>query len=242
MEENLPVDWASQMAAMANAESRQEQPEVGTFSFKAGILSYMGEPIPGGKIEIVVLGCDYENRYFPEEFDADNIQSPLCWAFSADGIDMAPPKDLVTQPQSETCAACEWSQWDSDPKGRGGKACKSVRRFVCIPATEVDAIERAHLGLGTISTTNAKYWSGFVNKVAATTKLPSWAVVCQLTCQPDQKTIVRLSFDMVHPLPEEMFPALMAKRERALEILRKPYAKREEGWDKPKEPARKRKF
>lgn len=242
MNENLPVDWASQMAAMANAEARQEQPEVGTFSFKAGILSYMGTQIPGGKIQIVVLGCDYENRYFPEEFDADNIQSPLCWAFSPDGLNMAPDVELVTQPQSADCASCDYSQWDSDPKGRGGKACKSVRRFICIPATETDNIPGAHFGIGTISTTNAKYWSGFVNKVAATLKVPSWGVVCELSCQPDQRTIVRLGFEVVEPLPEQMFAALIEKRLKALEILRKPYAKREEGWDKPKEPARKRKF
>ena len=242
MNENMPVDWASQMAAMANAEARQEQPEVGVFSFKSGILSFAGNPIPGGKVDLVVLACEYENRYFPEEFDADNIQSPLCWAFSVDGMNMAPPKDLVTVPQSDVCATCQWFQWDSDPKGRGGKACKSVRRFIGIPSTELDNIPKAHLGLGTISTTNAKYWSSYANSVAARTQLPTWAVITTLTCQPDQRTMVKLGFDLATPINEEFFPALMEKREKAIEILRKPYDKREEGWDKPKEPARKRRF
>ena len=240
--ENLPVDWASQMAAMANAESKLEQPELGTFSFKAGIMSFAGTPVPGSRIDIVMLGTLFENRYFPEEFDENNIQSPLCWAFSEDGTNMAPNPALVTQSQSESCATCEQFQWGSNPKGRGGKACKAVRKFICIPATELENISGAHLGTGSISTTNVKYWSSFANSVSAQFKRPTWSVICTMFCQPDQKTIVRVGFENPRPISEDYFPALLEKRAKALEILSKPYDKRPDGWDAPKEPARRRKF
>jgi hypothetical protein len=242
MNENLPVDWASQMAAMANAEARQEQPDIGTFSFKSGILAYEGNPVPGGKIDIVVLGTLHENRYYPEEYDADNIQSPTCWAFSTDGTDMAPDKELVTRPESDVCASCPQFQWDSDPKGRGGKACKSVRRFVCIPATELENIAGAHLAVGVLSTTNVKHWSGHVNKIAATLQRPSFGVISTLTCAPDAKTMIKVSWEIAAPIAESYFTALMEKRDRAMELLSRPYDKRADGWDAPKEPAKKRKY
>ena len=239
---NLPVDWASQMAAMANAEAKQEQPELGAFSFKSGMLSFAGTPIPGSKIDVVVLGTLYENRYFPEEYDADNVQSPSCWAYSEDGTNMAPDPALVTRAEGVTCADCPMYQWGSDPKGRGGKACKAVRRFICIPATELEDIAGAHLATGTISTSNVKHWSNFVNKVAASMQRPSWAVIATLSVQPDQTTMIRVNWDLAAPIAESHFAALMAKRERAMELLRRPYDKRADGWDAPKEPAKKRKY
>lgn len=241
-QKNLPVDWAGQMAALANAEAKQEQPEIGTFSFKAGIMTFGGMAIPGSTIDVVVLGTLHENRYFPEEFDEQNIQPPLCWAFSDDGMEMVPDVELVTEVQSPLCGTCPQFQWGSDPKGRGGKACKSVRRFICIPASELENVPGAHLGIGTLSTTNVRNWSSFVNTVAATMQRPSWAVVAKMTCQPDARTLVKVTFDVVSPIPEEKFAQLIEKRGKALEFLRRPYDKRPDDWNKPKEPARRRKF
>jgi hypothetical protein len=240
-QQNMPVDWASQMAAMANAEAKQEQPDLGTFSFKSGMLSFAGTAIPGSKIDVVVLGTMYENRYFPEEYDPDNIQSPVCWSLSDSGTNMVPDPN-VTRAEAATCAECPQFQWDSDPKGRGGKACKAVRRFICIPATELENISGAHLAMGTLSTSNVKHWSNFVNKVAASLQRPSWGVIATLTCQPDQKTMVKVSWEVAAPIAEAYLPALAAKRERALELLARPYDKRADGWDAPKEPAKKRKY
>lgn len=238
----LPIDWASQMAQMANQEAKSEQPEVGSFSFKAGMLTFGGAPIPGSNIDVVVLANVHENRYYPEEYDQNNLQSPVCWARSEDGLGMAPNAELVTKAYSDTCATCEHYQWGTDPKGGRGKACKAVRQFICIAASDLNNIKEAKFATGTISTTNIKYWSNYVNTLAAMHKLPSWAGIVKLTCSPDQNTIVRLGFDLVQPLSEELFPDLLMKREKALEILSLPYTKREEGWDAPKAPGKKRKF
>ena len=240
---NLPVDWASQMAAAANAEAKKEQPEIGTFSFRGGVLSFAGSEIPGNNIDIVVLATAHEHRYFPEEFDPDNIQSPLCWAFSEDGHDMAPDSALVTQAQVDgKCIDCPQFQWGSDPKGRGGRACKVVRRFICIPASEITNVAGAALGMGSIPTMSIKNWSALVNKVAAAMQRPSWAVICNMKCAPDAKTMIKVSFDDPRPVPEQYLGDILEKRDRAIEVLLKPYEKRPEGWDAPAEPKKRRKF
>jgi hypothetical protein len=54
--------------------------------------------------------------------------------------------------------------------------------------------------------------------------------------------MIRVGFDVVQPIPEEHMPALIEKRARALELLARPYDKRPEGWDAPKEPTKRKKF
>jgi hypothetical protein len=237
--ENLPVSWQEQLAREANEQARQELPDVGSISFKAGMMSYEGTEIPGSSLNVVVLATAFENKYYPEEYDADNPQPPLCWTFSESGVDMAPNPELVTAAQGPKCSECPHGEWGSDPKGRGGKACKSVRRMIVIPADELENIPGAHFALATISTSNQKHWSAYVNTVAASMKRPTWAVITKLWCKPDQKTLIRVGFDLAAPIGDSYLDALNEKRTKALEILMRPYEKRREGEEPKNKKAKK---
>src|SRR3954471_15313210 len=84
------VDWEEEMMRQAKAVAAIERPKVSQISTRAGMLSYQQVPIPGNKLNCIVVASIYERNYFPTKFDANNIQAPACYAFSETGEDMVP--------------------------------------------------------------------------------------------------------------------------------------------------------
>ena len=117
------VDWKSQMEQMAQAAAAMERPTLGVISLKSGVMSYQGTPVPGNKLNCIVIASAFEHRYYTERYDANKPASPTCFAQSLDGEEMAPDETAHAK-QAPMCGDCEMFKWGSDPGGGRGKACK----------------------------------------------------------------------------------------------------------------------
>lgn len=222
------VKWDAELAKYAEASAAAESGGSGNFlSMKGGIMAFKGNPLPGNKIEVIVLAFVTENQFYDQdqEYDSDNPQSPICYAFGrpepAPGngrADDMVPHEEVPDKQCEACVDCPHFEWKSAKKGKG-KACKEVRRLTMILADSVEhgaqGVEDAEEVNLKISVTNTKAWGGYVQQVAAL-KRPPFAVITEIAAFNDPKTQYRLQFKLVEQIKDAaVFAALMARVEES---------------------------
>lgn len=223
------VNWEEKLAAEAKDVAATERPSVGTISFRSGVLAY-GELIyPNNELDCVVVNQTFENRWYPGDWDPDNIVPPDCFAIDKDKEALAPHENSE-RPQAKTCADCELAKWGSDPRpGNRGKACGEIRRLAVIPYdaknTTVEMITQAEVALMKIPVTSVRNWSNYVNKVGAAHRRPPWAVITKVKVVPDQKTQFKVIFDCPGTLPDDVLSALDAKRQSVIPVLMTPYDK-----------------
>lgn len=233
-----PGGWESKLAKFAQEAASQEAPPAGTaVTFKAGIVKYGGNPCAGNKLDAVVIGSIYENAYYVGEFDADNPKSPVCFAFSPNGENMAPhPKS--TAPQNATCAGCPKNEWGSADKGKG-KACKNIRRLGLLPPSPAtpEAILGGDMAYAKLPVTSVAEWSKYVSVVNAVHKRPPFAVLTQLGAKPDEKSQFKVTFQHAGNLPDELVDALIERHGRAVVELQVPYNPNSEAPAKEEAPA-----
>jgi hypothetical protein len=236
------MKWDDELAKYAEAASAKEQIIAGQFlSVKAGQMSLGGNPIKGNSVNVVVLADIYENTWYPAEYDADNKAPPACYAFGADEREMA-PHPQASDPQSDLCRNCSMNEWGSSTKGKKtGKACQNRRRLALIPAGDLspEAVQKAEVVYFKVPVTSGKFWGGFVKSVASIHKLPPFAVVTNVTCQPDPKTQVRVGFELVERAPQESLGVLLARAKEQAEAVKFPYPEAREEQAKPASKARK---
>jgi hypothetical protein len=242
----LPDDLLAELASAAKETAALERPAVGGISFRAGMLSYQGEPVKGNKLRCVIIGAAHINTYYTTKWDPDSPSNPACFSLSEDGVDMA-PDEVVPEPLSATCHACPKFQWGSDVKDgkpAKGKACKESRRLVVLPESalgSVEDVQSAELAMLKLPVTSVKNWSNFINTLAATVNLPYFAVVTEITTQPDMKTQFKVLLSPVDKIPNaDVMRAIMAKRTEAMRIAMLPFDPAEESTEPA--PAAKEKF
>jgi hypothetical protein len=246
----LPDDMLAAMAADAKASAALERPAVSNISLKAGILSYNGDPVKGNKLRVVILAASHLNVFYGKQYDPDNISSPKCFALSETGEAMAPDGN-VPAPCSTVCNTCPNAKWGSairDGKPSRGKACAETRRLVMLPESSLDSAEDvtgAELALVRLPVTSVKVWGGFVNTLAATVNLPHYAVVAELTTQPDLKSQFKVVLTPVEQVKDAaILRAILGKRAEAMRIAMMPYdiSPEEEVDDTPEAVAANEKF
>lgn len=219
------VNWQEKLAADARAIAALERPSVASFSTKAGVLSYGSQPVPGNKLEAVVVASIFERRYYKDRYDPNVLSSPACFALSLDGLAMAPHADSP-DPQHTACDSCPLNQWGSDPNGKG-KACKEVRRLVLVPKAALADGAKVEMALLTVPVTSVRNWSNYVNAVAASERRPPWGVLTSISLHPDAKTQFRMEFATAAPLSDEGLSRVAGLLDQATAIGLTPYAKRE---------------
>jgi len=246
----LPVEWQESLASQAKEDSALEQPSVQAFKTSGGILSYNGNAMPDNKMNVIVLGAAFINSLFINKYDPSNIISPLCFALSEDGEEMAPHENSF-KPQSPGCVGCEHAEWGSDensPSGRG-KACKETRRLVVIPEDALnDGIEKAVAAIFNVPVTSVSNWGNYVHTMAATAKRPTWSVVTEILLKPDPKNQFMVNFSAVDVInnPKHL-EQLTAVRQKAKQAVMTPFAMMtqeqfEDIQTAKAKPAKKRKF
>lgn len=217
------VDWKTQMEQMAQAAAAMERPTLGVISLKSGVMSYQGTPVPGNKLNCIVISSAFEHRYYTERYDPNKPASPACFAQSLDGEEMAPDEASHAK-QAPMCGDCDMFKWGSDPQGGRGKACKEVRKLALIPSSafESDAA-KAEMAVLTVSVTNVKHWANYVNKIASTHSRPPWGVITEISIKPHAKTQFEISFNDVALLADEYLPEAFKRVETANKVLMTPY-------------------
>jgi hypothetical protein len=218
------VDWEEEMMRQATAVAAIERPKVGQISTRAGMLSYQQVPIPGNRMNCIVVGSIYERNYFKGKFDASNIQSPECYAFSLDGHDMA-PEETIANPVHTNCTDCPNNVWGSDTgsPSKRGKLCKELRKLALVPYNDKGQYEGAELAILRIPVTSVGNWGMYVNQLSAAVKRPYYAVVTEISITPDMKTQFKINFKFIEKLERETFTPLYKIREMAEKVLTTPY-------------------
>jgi hypothetical protein len=232
----MPVDYLEQLAKEAKAAAAVERPKVTKLSTSNGQLKYLGEPVAGNNMDVIILFASYRNVYYSGAYDRNNIKNPDCFALSASGIDMRPSDVPMDKQQNPTCEGCWANQWKSDkgPGGevRKGKACKESRRLILMPAgvaEDVSAIKTAELAILDLPVTSAANYGGFVNAVAATVGVPPWACVANIKVQPS-KNQFEVVLTPLRVLPsKDVIEGIRARLDDAERLGLEPYDETSEG-------------
>jgi hypothetical protein len=230
------VNYEQQMEAQAEKATNQEKGGGfgKSFSFKGGILSFDGAPIKGNQIPVLVAGSMIEKALYEGRYDPNNIEPPVCFAFSDDVDTLAPNPEDVADLKNDDCETCPFNQWGSADVGRG-KACKDIRRLALIPAgtiakngdiemvDDVKTIQKAEFGYAKLPPTSLNAWASFVRGVASTLKRPPHGVFAMMSVEPDDTNQFKVTFEALDMVPSKLLPAIMPRHEEAMKELVRPY-------------------
>jgi hypothetical protein len=234
------TNWKDEMAKSAKAVAEQHTAPVSGISLKSGVMSYNGEPVPGNKLECIILTSVFENTYFPGRYDPDKIVPPACYSKSVHKEGMVPYENVLDQ-QGDACATCANSQWGSDPNGGKGKACKEKVKLAIIPAgLDSTQVATAEVAIMTIPVTSVRNWGNYTNLLAAKYARPSWGISSFISVKPDAKTQFKVNFEEGVPLADDMLGAVHDRIAKATEALLDGYDYPDEEEDK--KPSKARKF
>lgn len=226
------VNWEETLAGFAQEAAAEETVQGTWMSTRAGRLSIDKQPVAGNVLDCIVIAYARENAFYPGKFDPNNPVPPKCYAIQPVGtntneLDMAPHAE-VEDPVSDLCDGCPNNEWKSGEGGKG-KACKNIRRLALLPAdaakspqgiTEADVI---YLKLPVLSVQN---WGKYVNAVAAEYKRPPFAMVTQVSTEPDAKAQFKVTFKPGYKISDPaILQALLSRHERELAAIDFPYAR-----------------
>ena len=219
------VDYKAELAKMTVAVAEAEKPAGNWISFKGGIMSVGGNPIKGNKMPVVILHSVFENQLYADRYDPNNQQPPICYAFGETDDELKPHPESA-KPQSENCHECPKNQWNSDPGGGKGKACKNVRRLGMISASDLHQVNKAPVAIAKMPVTSVKNWSTFASQIANVLKLPPIAVIAEMSVEPDAKTQFQVNFALLDKIEDPaVLTALLAKRRETTPMMYAPYDK-----------------
>lgn len=230
----LPAEWAAELAAEAKDVSSVETPSISNVSFRAGMLSIGGTPMPNNELECIIIGTAFERALYEGPFDPNRIRNPICFAITEDGKESKPHENSL-YPQHEQCSGCPMNEWFSAGEGRRGKACKENRRLALIPTDKLENpadIKAAELAMAKIPVTSVANWSNYVHTVSAQFAMPYWAVITKIAVQPHIKNQFEVLFSVVEPIDDvAALEALKFKRSLTKPFVMSPYSKATEEGD-----------
>ena len=167
-----------------------------------------------GPLELVVVDFVSKNTYYTEGFDPKNIVPPTCFAIGTDIKSMVPsPNSPVNQNHGGDCAGCPQNQWESDPKGGRGKACKNSRLTAVLPP---DATSETPMWLLATSPTGVKSFDAFVASVATMYEMPPVGSIVTVSLNPNE-TFAQLVFS--DPVPNFNVGEHFARQGEAQKML-----------------------
>lgn len=254
MTDNLPTRWDEELAKHATKAAALERPAVGRIAFRAGIMTYQNQPIPGNKLGVVIAASAkehalYQNVLDQRPFDPNKPEAPICYALSLDGESMAPHPQSVKK-QAPTCAECRWFAWGSDLRGGKGKACKESRRLVVLPSSAVVApngapavagsVKKSEAASTSIPSTSIKNWANYTAQLSGEYRRPSWAMLTEMSAHPHARNVFEVKFAPMGLVDDIHLGDLMSRVETANTIVMTPYA--EGGNAAPAQPQANRKY
>lgn len=232
MTDNLPTKWDEELAKFARAQAALERPAVGRIGFKAGIMTYQGTPIPGNKLNVVIVASAkehalYQNILDQRPFDPLKPEAPICYALSLSGENMVPHPQAV-KPQAPSCAECPWNAWASDPKGGKGKACKESRRLLVLPsnaaAGPIENVKKSEAAGCSVPVTSVKNWANYTAQLSGEYGRPTWAMVTEISVHPHARTVFEVKFAATARVDDQYLSELMQRSKASEAQVMTPYA------------------
>lgn len=227
---------AKQLQEQAEAAANMERgaPMGRSFSFKGGQMVFDGAPVKDNEVVVIIAGAVIAKTFYEGDYDPDNPEAPVCFAFDTDPDNLAPIPENVADLQNDVCATCQWNQFGSADRGKG-KACKDARRLALLPAGTIqrngdielveDAKElaKAELGFAILPPTSLTPYATFVRQVANTMKMPPHGVYAVMKCNPDPKNQFVISWEVIDVVPEKLLATIMERHDEAQKALVQPY-------------------
>ena len=233
------TNWEEEMAAQAKAAAAQEAHVGGGqfFSTRAGVLACDGQALPGNEMAVLIVDGILENVYYADQFDADDIASPVCFAFGREEADMAPHLNVTQNgtAQHETCKGCEKNEFGSSNTGRG-KACGNRRRLALLPAGTFDKRKGEFTAIDDpahYSKTDVRYlkvpptsigaYAAYVKQLAGGIKRPPHGVFTKISLRPHAKKQFEVVFEALAEVPNELLGAVMERHKQEMSLIEFPY-------------------
>lgn len=221
-----PGSWKTKLAGYAKqAVALADEVGGGNFlSFKAGQIVYKGAAAANNKLDVVIIGACLENADYAGDYDSDNPQPPICYAFGDAEEEMRPhPKSA--SPQHATCKGCPKNEFGSAEKGRG-KHCKNIMRLALISAKplDVDSIKKAEVVYARIPVMSVANYAVYAKQLNALYEIPPFGAITQLGTVPDAKSQFRVTFtDIGHIEDEALLDILAVQYDAQTEAIKFPY-------------------
>lgn len=239
----LDEQLAKEAQALAAENSSQTYGE--RLSMKGGVLRYADTPLPGNQALCIILASTWERAYYTRKYSPDDPSPPTCYAIG-DKETLAPHKSMaawpdIFEPQSETCATCQWAKFGSavNDAGKPKTACQMRRRLALLPAglytqrkgsRDFDAdifTDKQHfqtadtvmLRLPVTSSGPKGPFSQYITKLAASVQRPLYAVFTRLYVEPHERFQYVVGFDMLEAVPNDLISTLRARIGAATESL-----------------------
>lgn len=212
-------DWAARLGQYAKAAVETEAAPAGSFvKVKAGMLQWQDQAVQGNKLDVAIIDSIFENALYEGDYDPDNPQSPVCFAFAHDE-EALKPHEKSAKPQNATCAGCPHNEFGSAEKGKG-KACKNIRRLAMLPASPMDAqtLETTEVAFIKLPVMSTKNWINYVNTLATIDGRPPFAVVTTLGTVPDAKAQFKVTFTKKEPINQPDLLDVLIKRHEAQKV------------------------
>lgn len=214
---NALAKWDEALAKYAKGSKAQQQTAGTTgnlIGIRAGIMTYKGEKVDGGKMNVVITDDIFVNAYYADKFDSDNPRSPDCYAMGRDAKALA-PTDEVTKKQSETCDVCRWNQYGTADTGKG-KACKNMRRIAIIPEGALKAdIATADTAYLQVPPTSSGPIGKYIGDLNDSFNRPAFSVVTEIKVEPDEAVQVKVSMSLKYQIEDgDQIGELIEKHER----------------------------
>lgn len=243
--------WDERLAGYAEAAVATEANTHGgikSFSIKAGVLSLDDVPFKNNEMAVIVVDHVLLNRYDEDEYDANILNPPTCFAVGRLEEEMVPHPSVVARKQNpgEKCSECPMNEWGSARKGRG-KACGNRRRLFVLPAGEfsktgefemiddADHYEKTDGAFFTVPVTSTVAWATYVKQLKTALKRPPLAFVTKIKVCPDEKTIIRVDFEAICEIEDpEILEKIMDRHDASAELIMTPFNLDFEEDEKPK--------
>jgi hypothetical protein len=205
----LPANWEQQMKEdAARGRAQMASVAVGQFmSTRGGILAFQGTPVPGNKLQCVVLAYIFENAYYSEEFDPDNPSAPVCYAFGDPAsrqpeAEMA-PHEQAPDKQNADCQTCDFNKFGSAERGRG-KACKNGFRLAVMHADSLKGdLKDASTAFLKIPPTSRAGFAAYVKQIDDLSGGSVYGVVTEVSIVPDPRSQYKVVFSQVKRITEK---------------------------------------
>lgn len=233
------VNYDEALAKRAEAARAMAQSTAGTSkSIKtAGGEFTIDGASAGTKLNVVMLDSILEHAWYGEDgaYDPDHPKTPECFALGRIEKELAPHEDS-TNPQSETCATCQWNKFGSAERGKG-KANKNIVRMMVISEDDLDDIEAADARILKVPVTSVKYWSAYVKGITDVKHSDPIKVLTEITLVKHPKFQFEMKFRQIGEVDGDLIGQLIDKSDSIQSELFQPYKPFEES-DEPADPGK----
>lgn len=216
---NLPINYQEQLAKESAEIASRISSGVGgdRIRSKGNQHFILPDSTEAEELEVVIVDFNSQNMLYDRPYDAKNPIPPACFAIGKNPSELTPSTNSPDA-QAESCAACPNNQFNSDPKGGKGKACKNTRLLAMLPSASLDEPdEDATIWTLSIPPAALAYFDGYVRTLAAKHKVTPTGVITRVTLGTGDFFSPR--FEVVRPLQPNELGVFMRRRDEAIARL-----------------------